>query len=501
MRETPDQTARVGGYAGDKKCKSSFDDSNSDELGPHPASSNRTLGLLVDPWGNRSPSRARTAFGKTDSPPGLVSVRGSVCRRIRCELATNQFIADVRPCLCPQEDCQNYIRILVRSGPGKLLVCGTNSFKPICRDYAVQSGSSFGAAGVERDPVTHRKYTRGQAINHNGRMIGSCSHKAAASVSEKVSIALRSHVSCSPTPAAKSPVDARNYSATMGIPLQGLCLSRSSNTGWTTTRYQELQYRVDQKSIPVAPIQGRPQLDTRSFNTEWTISQYQELQYRLDHNSIPGAPISGVDQNSISPPRKDSVRSSENVVEAACAVDAWSSKSVIAVNHQSLIISCHSLERKATNPATFNCLEELAIANRALATLWCAWAHPTGQDRTRVRTPMPVVFRNIVNVSTSDLNLHIALEKSALVISSPRHPPSLLPGPLHTFIFSEPPMTISPLYSASIKIFFLLARLATTLAHVFPRQWEAPFSLIGQGQAAVEDKRLLKFRLSASLDL
>nr|CAD7457791.1 unnamed protein product [Timema tahoe] len=249
MRETPDQTARVGGYAGDKKCKSSFDDSNSDELGPHPASSNRTLGLLVDPWGNRSPSRARTAFGKTDSPPGLVSVRGSVCRRIRCELATNQFIADVRPCLCPQEDCQNYIRILVRSGPGKLLVCGTNSFKPICRDYAVQ---------------------------------------AAASVSEKVSIALRSHVSCSPTPAAKSPVDARNYSATMGIPLQGLCLSRSSNTGWTTTRYQ-----VDQKSIPVAPIQGRPQLDTRSFNTEWTISQYQELQYRLDHNSIPGAPIQG----------------------------------------------------------------------------------------------------------------------------------------------------------------------------------------------------------------
>ncbi|XP_063220879.1 semaphorin-1A isoform X2 [Bacillus rossius redtenbacheri] len=50
---------------------------------------------------------------------------------------------DVKMCLVKgkdEEDCQNYIRILAKSGPGKLLVCGTNSFKPICRDYSVQSG-------------------------------------------------------------------------------------------------------------------------------------------------------------------------------------------------------------------------------------------------------------------------------------------------------------------------------------------------------------------------
>ncbi|KAJ9583956.1 hypothetical protein L9F63_021701, partial [Diploptera punctata] len=37
-----------------------------------------------------------------------------------------------------KENCQNYIRILARIGQGKLLICGTNSFKPVCRDYTVQ---------------------------------------------------------------------------------------------------------------------------------------------------------------------------------------------------------------------------------------------------------------------------------------------------------------------------------------------------------------------------
>lgn len=37
-----------------------------------------------------------------------------------------------------QDNCQNYVRILAVMSPGKLLVCGTNSFKPICREYSVQ---------------------------------------------------------------------------------------------------------------------------------------------------------------------------------------------------------------------------------------------------------------------------------------------------------------------------------------------------------------------------
>ncbi|CAH1153239.1 unnamed protein product [Phaedon cochleariae] len=32
-----------------------------------------------------------------------------------------------------EEDCQNYIRILFQTTPGKFLICGTNSYKPLCR--------------------------------------------------------------------------------------------------------------------------------------------------------------------------------------------------------------------------------------------------------------------------------------------------------------------------------------------------------------------------------
>ncbi|XP_065211719.1 semaphorin-1A isoform X2 [Planococcus citri] len=40
-----------------------------------------------------------------------------------------------------EENCQNYIRIVARTVSGRLLVCGTNSFKPLCREYAIQVGS------------------------------------------------------------------------------------------------------------------------------------------------------------------------------------------------------------------------------------------------------------------------------------------------------------------------------------------------------------------------
>ncbi|XP_039278036.1 semaphorin-1A isoform X2 [Nilaparvata lugens] len=40
-----------------------------------------------------------------------------------------------------EDNCQNYIRIMAQIGPGKLLVCGTNSFKPNCREYSIQTGT------------------------------------------------------------------------------------------------------------------------------------------------------------------------------------------------------------------------------------------------------------------------------------------------------------------------------------------------------------------------
>lgn len=38
-----------------------------------------------------------------------------------------------------QESCQNYIRILVQPSPDKLMVCGTNSFRPMCHVYVINS--------------------------------------------------------------------------------------------------------------------------------------------------------------------------------------------------------------------------------------------------------------------------------------------------------------------------------------------------------------------------
>lgn len=32
-----------------------------------------------------------------------------------------------------EDDCQNYIRLLFQTAPGKFLICGTNSYKPLCR--------------------------------------------------------------------------------------------------------------------------------------------------------------------------------------------------------------------------------------------------------------------------------------------------------------------------------------------------------------------------------
>ena len=34
-----------------------------------------------------------------------------------------------------QEECQNYIRVMTVKEAGRLLLCGTHAFKPMCREY------------------------------------------------------------------------------------------------------------------------------------------------------------------------------------------------------------------------------------------------------------------------------------------------------------------------------------------------------------------------------
>ncbi|XP_059474068.1 semaphorin-1A-like isoform X2 [Neocloeon triangulifer] len=39
-----------------------------------------------------------------------------------------------------EDDCQNYIRILAKIDERRLLICGTNAYKPLCRNYRLQDG-------------------------------------------------------------------------------------------------------------------------------------------------------------------------------------------------------------------------------------------------------------------------------------------------------------------------------------------------------------------------
>ncbi|KAI8419981.1 hypothetical protein MSG28_008584 [Choristoneura fumiferana] len=63
------------------------------------------------------------------------------------------------------EKCQNYIRVMVSLGPSRLLICGTNSFRPFCREYMVQ-----------RDTYLMEREKTGQAVcpydpEHNSTIV------------------------------------------------------------------------------------------------------------------------------------------------------------------------------------------------------------------------------------------------------------------------------------------------------------------------------------------
>ncbi|XP_055857782.1 semaphorin-1A [Episyrphus balteatus] len=42
-----------------------------------------------------------------------------------------------------EQDCQNYIRVFARTNDGQIMICGTNSYKPRCRHYAITGDQTF----------------------------------------------------------------------------------------------------------------------------------------------------------------------------------------------------------------------------------------------------------------------------------------------------------------------------------------------------------------------
>lgn len=50
-------------------------------------------------------------------------------------------------------DCQNYIRVFARIDDNKVMVCGTNSYKPLCRRYKNGDGNLLTATNEEESSV------------------------------------------------------------------------------------------------------------------------------------------------------------------------------------------------------------------------------------------------------------------------------------------------------------------------------------------------------------
>lgn len=50
-------------------------------------------------------------------------------------------------------DCQNYIRVFARIDEHKALVCGTNSYKPMCRQYKI-SGTGQSTEATHKNETT-----------------------------------------------------------------------------------------------------------------------------------------------------------------------------------------------------------------------------------------------------------------------------------------------------------------------------------------------------------
>ncbi|OXA63939.1 Semaphorin-1A [Folsomia candida] len=89
----------------------------------------------------------------------LVGARNAVYNLTQAGLKLNHKLEwyseedDIQMCLTKgkePENCQNYIRVLSVTGPGKILVCGTNAYKPRCRYYHLSANGHYTQLGAEK---------------------------------------------------------------------------------------------------------------------------------------------------------------------------------------------------------------------------------------------------------------------------------------------------------------------------------------------------------------
>lgn len=61
-------------------------------------------------------------------------------------------------------DCQNYIRVFARIDDNKFMVCGTNSYKPLCRRYKNGQGNTLSSASREEEVDSDPQSTTNESV-------------------------------------------------------------------------------------------------------------------------------------------------------------------------------------------------------------------------------------------------------------------------------------------------------------------------------------------------
>lgn len=77
-----------------------------------------------------------------------------------------------RVCITFQDECHNFIKVLLKKNDDTLFVCGTNAFNPSCRNYKVNAVLSVGSTRGQRYSMIYcdcpRSNLRGVIQHHRG---------------------------------------------------------------------------------------------------------------------------------------------------------------------------------------------------------------------------------------------------------------------------------------------------------------------------------------------
>lgn len=70
-----------------------------------------------------------------------------------------------------EKDCQNYIRVYARISDSQIMVCGTNSYKPLCRYYATSITAVPTTHSLENVDVSSSENNLNQSLHNHLELI------------------------------------------------------------------------------------------------------------------------------------------------------------------------------------------------------------------------------------------------------------------------------------------------------------------------------------------